>query len=85
MPSMIPTIWDDGTWEGTTRIREDSDYGGTGIAPRLGNANNYVSDQTRDQDDRWQYTRVLGNVFADVKIIEGLNFRSSFGGSFNTW
>jgi len=85
MPSIIPTTWNQGSWTGTTRTWEDGDWGGTGIAPRLGNANNYVSDQTRDADDRWQDIRVMGNVFADVKILEGLNFRSSFGGSFNTW
>jgi TonB-linked SusC/RagA family outer membrane protein len=85
MPSIVPYKWDDGTWVGTTRTWEDGDWGGTGIAPRLGNANNYVSDQDREKDDRWQDTRIMGNVFVDVKIIEGLNFRTTFGGSFNNW
>ncbi|KPK84612.1 MAG: hypothetical protein AMS27_09405, partial [Bacteroides sp. SM23_62_1] len=82
---IIPVIWDKGPYKGMSHDWEDGDWGGTGIAPRLGNGSNFVAGATRDEDDRWQDIRLLGNVFADVKIIEGLNLRTSFGGSFNNY
>jgi len=81
---IIPVIWNQGTFDGLSHTFENGDWGGTGIAPRLGNGDNYVASRTRDEDDRWQDIRVFGNVFVDVKILEDLNFRTSFGGSFNT-
>ncbi len=58
------------------------EYGGTGIAPRLGNGDNMLARLTRDQDD-WNFdVRLLGSAFIDVKIIDGLNFRSTIGGTF---
>jgi TonB-linked SusC/RagA family outer membrane protein len=79
---IIPVIWNNGTFDGLAHTYENGDWGGTGIAPRLGNGNNYVADRTRGAENRWQNINVLGNIFADVEIIEGLNFRTSFGGSF---
>ncbi len=59
------------------------DWGGTGIASNLGNGDNVVAMRTRDKDD-WSYNlRVLGSGYLDVKILEGLNFRSTFGGTFS--
>jgi TonB-linked SusC/RagA family outer membrane protein len=78
---IIPVIWSDGPYQGVTHFFEDGDWGGTGIAPRLGQAENYVATRTRSENNKWQNLNILGNVFADVKIIEGLNFRTSFGGS----
>jgi len=78
---IIPVYWNNGTFDGLSHTFEDGDYGGTGIAERLGNGENYVATRTRDGDDRWSNLRILGNVYADVKIIEGLNFKTSFGGS----
>jgi len=83
MMSIVPVIWDDGPFQGDTHFWEDGDWGGTGIAPRLGNNRQFISQRTRDMDDKWQDLRVLGNVFADLKIIEGLNLKTSFGGSIN--
>ena len=60
------------------------DWGGTGLAPRLGNTGNYVADATRSGDNKWQNLRIMGNAFVDVKIIEGLNIRSSFGGDYGS-
>jgi len=77
---IIPVIWDDGPFQGTTHFWEDGDWGGTGIQPRLGNGSNYVATMTRNKDDKWQNLTVAGNVFADLKIFEGLNLRTSFGG-----
>jgi TonB-linked SusC/RagA family outer membrane protein len=80
-PSIIPVIWNSGPYQGVTHFWEDGDWGGTGIAPRLGQAENFVATKTRAKDNKWQNLTVMGNVFADVKIMEGLNFRSTFGGS----
>ena len=81
MMSIIPVIWESGPYQGLTHFWEDGDWGSTGIANRLGNGQNFVSDATRDKDDKWQQLRILGNVFADLKIIEGLNLKTSIGGS----
>jgi len=83
--SIIPVIWNAGTYEGMSHTFENGDWGSTGIAPRLGNGSNYVASRTRDKDDVWKDIRLMGNIFADVKILEGLNFRTSFGGSMNNW
>jgi TonB-linked SusC/RagA family outer membrane protein len=77
---IIPVLWTGPDFVGLSHTFVEGDWGGTGIAPRLGNRNNYVAGATRDADDVWQNLRVLGSVFADVKIIEGLNFRSTYGG-----
>jgi TonB-linked SusC/RagA family outer membrane protein len=61
------------------------EYGGNGIAPRLGNGANTVATLNRDKDDKGFDIRLLGSLFADVKIINGLNFRTSFGGSFGQY
>lgn len=60
------------------------DYGGTGIAPRLGNGDNPLAVAERDANDFGFNLRLLGSIFADVKIAEGLNFRSTFGGTFRS-
>ena len=83
MQPIIPVIWNSGKYVGMSHTFENGDWGSTGIAPRLGNGSNFVASQTRNKDDRWQDVRLLGNLFVDVNIIEGLNFRTSFGGSFN--
>lgn len=66
---------------GTTHDFVVGEYGGTGIAPRLGNGTNPLADAQRDADDFGFGIRVLGSIFADVEIAEGLNFRSTFGGT----
>lgn len=82
---IIPVKWTTDPYQGVTHYFEPGDWGGTGIATRLGNANNWVAERTRSKDNRWQDIRVLGNIFIDVKIIDGLTFKSNFGGSFNNW
>ncbi len=82
--AIIPVIWENGTYVGQNHTFEDGDWGGTGIAPRLGNGNNYVANQSRGADDKWQDIRLLGNVFLDVKILEGLNVKTLFGGTYGT-
>ncbi|HYC84602.1 MAG TPA: SusC/RagA family TonB-linked outer membrane protein, partial [Chryseosolibacter sp.] len=67
---------------GVTHNFVPGDWGGTGIAPRLGNGANTVADLERNADDRGFDIRILGSMYADVKLTEGLNFRSTFGGTF---
>jgi TonB-linked SusC/RagA family outer membrane protein len=83
---VIPVYWTGPDYAGLSHTFTEGDWGGTGIAPRLGNKDNFIADQTRDADDKWQNLRMMGNVYADLKIIEGLNFRTSFGGDYgNTY
>ena len=58
------------------------EYGGTGIAPRLGNSTNVVADQTRNKDNYTNDQQLAGNAYADLMIFNGLNWRTSAGG---TW
>jgi hypothetical protein len=79
--SIIPVTWTHDPFDGLSHTFVDGDWASTGLAPRLGNGSNYVATRTRDALDKWQNLQVLGNVFADVKILEGLSFRTTFGGS----
>ena len=59
----------------------EGDWGGTGIAPRLGNAPNVVADLTRNKEDYFRDIRLTGSIYLDIMIMEGLNFRSTLGGT----
>jgi len=59
------------------------DWGGTGIAPRLGNSENTVANLTRGKDNLNHDIRLIGSTYVDVKILQGLNFRSTVGGTWN--
>jgi TonB-linked SusC/RagA family outer membrane protein len=59
------------------------EWGGGGLAPNLGQSDNMVATLTRAKDNfNWNMT-IIGSVFVDLKILEGLNFRSQAGGTFN--
>jgi TonB-linked SusC/RagA family outer membrane protein len=58
------------------------DWGGTGIANGLGNSANEVAGLTRGKDNVNWNIHLIGSGYADVKILQGLNFRSTIGG---TW
>jgi TonB-dependent starch-binding outer membrane protein SusC len=58
------------------------EWGGSGIANSLGQAANEVAVLTRDKDDKYWNINLIGSAFVDVKILQGLNFRSTLGG---TW
>jgi len=60
------------------------EYGGTGIASRTGNTPNIYADLQRNREDRQNDVRLLGSVFGDIKIMDGLNFRSTFGGTYQS-
>ncbi len=70
------------TTPGISRTFQPGEYGGNGIAPRLGNTRNRLAELNRNADDVAQDIRLLGSIFMDVKILESLSFRSTFGGTF---
>jgi TonB-dependent starch-binding outer membrane protein SusC len=82
MQSIIPVYMTQSVSDGYYHSFEPGDYGGTGIAPRLGNADNVVATQIRNKDNTYHDIRMLGNAWIDFQIVKGLHFRSSFGG---TW
>jgi len=59
------------------------DWGGTGLAARLGNNSNVVADLTRNKDNNNWEMRLIGSAFVDVKIMQGLSLKSTLGGTFN--
>ncbi|MEN8117206.1 MAG: TonB-dependent receptor [Bacteroidota bacterium] len=84
---IIPHIIPDGsTIEGqaTAHTFVGGEYGGTGIAPRLGNGNNVYAGLERGKDNVGSGLSLLGSLFANVEIAPGLNFKTTFGGSWYT-
>jgi TonB-linked SusC/RagA family outer membrane protein len=79
---IIPVVWSGPDYQGLSHLFVEGDWGGTGIAPRLGNGPNIVADLTRNKDDSFTNLRMIGSGFIDVMIIKGLNFKSTIGG---TW
>ncbi len=77
---IIPVIMDQAV-TGISHNYVPGEFGGTGLAPRLGNGGNTVADLFRDKDDTDFDIRLIGSLYADVEIIEGLNFRTTFGGT----
>ena len=71
-------------WQGSGHSYKIGEFGGTGIASRLGSTPNPVADLIRNQDDRQQDIRIVGSAFMDVQIMKGLDFRTTFGGTFGT-
>ncbi len=59
------------------------EYGGTGIAPRLGNNSNAYADLTRAKDNTYHDIRLIGSGYVDIMLLNGLNFRSTIGGTWN--
>jgi TonB-linked SusC/RagA family outer membrane protein len=48
-------------------------------APEMGNFGNAVAYLYRDRNDFSKYYRILGNVFAEINILQGLSFKSLLG------
>lgn len=67
---------------GTSRNFIVGEYGGTGIISRLGNATNALANLERAYDNNNYNLSVIASAFVDVKLMEGLNFRSRIGGTF---
>ncbi|HAQ17871.1 MAG TPA: SusC/RagA family TonB-linked outer membrane protein [Prolixibacteraceae bacterium] len=68
--------------KGTGHDFVPGEYGGTGIIARLGNNTNALANLERAKDNNNYNLSVMGSAFADVKIMDGLNVRSSLGGRF---
>jgi TonB-dependent starch-binding outer membrane protein SusC len=83
MPSIIPVKMTVAVPDGTVGPFEVGDWGGTGIAQRLGAIRNPVATLWRQKDNLNWEIRLVGSAFIDIKIMEGLNFKSILGGTFN--
>jgi TonB-linked SusC/RagA family outer membrane protein len=81
---IIPVYWTGADFPGLGHLFTAGDYGGTGIAGGLGNASNVVANLIRAKDNKYWDARVIGSTYLDVKILQGLNFKSLIGGTFNT-
>ena len=64
---------------GTAHNFVPGEYGGSGISAGLGNSSNPVANQERGRDNIQDNHYLNGNIYADIKIIDGLNFRSGYG------
>lgn len=71
--------------QGTARVFVPGEYGGTAIAPRLGNGTNSVANLERGKDNVSQNMRLMGSVYANIELMPGLNFKTTFGGSHTNW
>jgi len=80
---IIPIIWTQPEYVGLTHTFEPGEWGGTGIAARLGQAENEVASLTRAKDNGSWNMHVIGSGYLDVKIMQGLNFKSTLGGTFD--
>lgn len=60
------------------------DWGGTGLAPRLGNSSNVIADLTRSKDNDYYNVRGVGDAYIDITLLKGLNFKSTLGGTWYT-
>lgn len=87
MQPIIPVVMTVAVPNGATHAFVPGDWGGTGIAPRLGQAGNQVANLTRAKDNTNWNIHLIGSAFIDIKILQGLNFKSTIGGTFDngTW
>ncbi|WP_157638257.1 SusC/RagA family TonB-linked outer membrane protein [Flexithrix dorotheae] len=72
VPTINPERFPDGSWNGPTRPGEPFDF--STFSP-----NQYI-EEWDDQRKSWQ---ALGNIYAELEIIDGLKFRSTYSGLFN--
>ena len=61
---------------------ETGNFAGT-IGTGLGNASNPVANQTWAANNWGHNYRIIGNVYAEIDLIKGLTFKTSFGGEQN--
>ena len=79
---IIPIVMTIAVPNGLSHAFIPGDWGGTGIAPNLGQAENEVASRTRAKDNVDFNQRLVGSAFVDAKLIQGLNIRSVVGGTF---
>ncbi|RYG00931.1 MAG: hypothetical protein EOO02_13870, partial [Chitinophagaceae bacterium] len=53
-------------------------YGGNGVG-ESGNGSNPIANLERQKDNTNKFTRIFGNVFAEIPFASWLTARSSFG------
>ena len=83
---IIPVVIPAGeTISGTAHNFVPGDWGGTGIASGLGQAANEVAVLTRAKDNVNWNINLIGSGYVDVKILQGLNFRSTIGGTWSDY
>ncbi len=80
---IIPVYMTVAVPNGLTHAFLVGEYGGTGIAPRLGQSENVVATRIRNKDNNNWSMRLIGSTYLDINIFKGLNFRSTIGGTFN--
>lgn len=80
---IIPVVMTVAVPDGLSHAFVPGDWGGTGIKPRLGQAENVFAARTRSKDDNNWSMRLIGSGFIDIKLMQGLNFKSTLGGTFN--
>jgi TonB-dependent starch-binding outer membrane protein SusC len=83
MPAIVPVKITVPIPNGLTHDFEPGDWGGTGIAARLGQAGNVVANQTLGKDNKGWNFHMIGSAYLDVQILKGLNFKSTLGGNFD--
>jgi TonB-linked SusC/RagA family outer membrane protein len=84
MQPIIPVRWSGDPFVGLSHTFLPGEYAGTGLAASLGNATNSVANLTRAKDNTNWNIRLIGNTYVDLRILTGLNFRSSIGGTMYT-
>lgn len=66
---------------GTTHNFVPGEYGGTGISAGLGSASNPVASLDRARNNVRDSYYLNGNIYTDIKIVDGLTLKSSYGDS----
>jgi TonB-linked SusC/RagA family outer membrane protein len=83
---IIPVVIPAGeTIPASGHLYQPGDWGGTGISTGLGQAQNEVAALTRAKDNVNWNINLIGSAYADVKILQGLNFRSTLGGTWSDY
>lgn len=59
-------------------------FAGSKSGPNFGNAENPVAQLTRNANNYDKYARLLGNIYGEATISEGLNLKSLFGFNYGT-
>lgn len=54
-------------------------------APEMGNASNPVADLYRARNNNGKWVRILGNVYSEITLMEGLTAKSLLGYNFGQW
>ncbi|QHT65199.1 SusC/RagA family TonB-linked outer membrane protein [Rhodocytophaga rosea] len=72
MPPIIPVYTTDGGWGGTAYNLGMDDY------------NNPVRMLTQGKDNGTNYTRILGSIYADLRLFKGLQLKSLFGADYTS-